>query len=112
MRRGNRSIIRHALEIHQVADVPVYLFTLTAGEILQVADISRLTRDQNGELIGYQRREVKKHVQEIADYLNGDRPVFPHPIILALSPSVRFRRKRGPKPSDGFAVAGELELPL
>ena len=41
---------------HRTAtEYPLYLFSLTAQEILQVADISRVSRDEAGELIGYQR---------------------------------------------------------
>jgi DGQHR domain-containing protein len=88
------------------------LFTLTAQEILQMADISRVSRDQEGSLIGYQRQEVRQHVKEIVDYLNGDRPLFPNAIILALSPTVTFRSIRGPKAGDGYAISGTLEIPL
>jgi DGQHR domain-containing protein len=107
-----RSIVRRALQLRQVAENPLYLFTLTAEEIFKVADISRISRDQGGDLIGYQRQEVKQHVKEIASYLASERPLFPNAIILALSPSVRFTSIRGPKASDGFAVSGTLHIPL
>jgi DGQHR domain-containing protein len=98
--------------VHQIDGSPIYLFTLTAEEVLRVADISRVSRDQRGSLIGYQRSEVRKHVREIIDYLNGDRPLFPNVIILALSPTVTFKSSRGPKAGDGYAVSGTLEIPL
>ena len=37
-----------------------------------------------GDLIGYQRPEVRQHVQEITEYLDGDQVLFPNPIIIAL----------------------------
>jgi DGQHR domain-containing protein len=107
-----KHLLRRALQVQQIDGSPIYLFTLTAEEILRVADISRVTRDQQGSLIGYQRDEVRKHVREIIDYLNGDRPLFPNVIILALSPTVTFKGSRGPKASDGYAVAGTLEIPM
>ena len=104
---------RRALQVVQVTDTPVYLFTLTAGEILRIADISRISRDQQGDLIGYQRQEVRRHVQEIATYLNGDHPLFPHPLILALSSDAKFKTQRGPKGrNDDFAIPGFMEIPL
>jgi DGQHR domain-containing protein len=106
------SISRRALQIRQVDDAPLYLFTLTAAEVLQVADISRVSRDQQGNLIGYQRAEVKQHVQQIIDYLNSPRPLFPNAIILAFRPVVKFSSIRGPNAFDGLASAGTLEIPL
>jgi DGQHR domain-containing protein len=109
---STRSIVRRALQLRQVPDSPLYLFTLTAEEIFKVADISRVSRDQGGDLIGYQRLEVKEHVKDIAAYLASDRPLFPNAIIMALSPVVRFTSIRGPKASDGYAVSGTLQIPL
>jgi DGQHR domain-containing protein len=88
------------------------MFTLTAEEVLQVADISRVSRDDLGDLIGYQRPEVRGHIQEITDYLDSDQPLFPNPIIMALPSSVRFTCSRGPNVSDGIAASGTLEIPL
>jgi DGQHR domain-containing protein len=103
---------RRALEIIQTPDTPLYLFSLTADEILKVADISRVSRDDAGTLIGYQRPQVKRHVTEIVTYLNSREPLFPNAIILALSPTVRFVRSRGPNVGDGLAQSGTLHLPL
>jgi DGQHR domain-containing protein len=77
-----------------------------------VADISRISRDTAGKLIGYQRPEVKRHVLDIVNYLNGDKVVFPNSIILALSSQVHFVRSRGPEVDDGLGAAGILEIPL
>lgn len=106
------TLARRALKITQADHAPLYTFTLTASEVLQVADISRVSRDDVGELIGYQRPEVRGHIQEITDYLNGDQPLFPNPIIIALPSTVRFTCSRGPHVSDGIAVSGTLEIPL
>jgi DGQHR domain-containing protein len=88
------------------------MFTLTSEELLQVADISRITRDESGNLIGYQRPDVRQHVQNIVDYLNSGSVIFPNSIILALSSVVRFKQSRGPGNDDGFAKAGTLEIPI
>jgi DGQHR domain-containing protein len=103
---------RRALRIDQTAEFTLYSFTLKASEILQVADISRVSRDEVGKLIGYQRPEVRGHVKEIAEYLNGPSALFPNPIILALSSAVRFASSRGPNATDGLARGGDIEIPL
>ncbi len=103
---------RRALRLLQDAEHPLYLFWLTGEELLQVADISRISRDDAGKVLGYQRPEVKRHVQDIVAYLNGERVIFPNPIILALSSRVHFVRSRGPGVGDGMAAAGIIEVPL
>lgn len=109
---SHRYITRRALCLQQTNTSPLYIFCLTAEEILQIADISRVARDQAGDLIGYQRPEVRQHIQEIVDYLDGDEVVFPNPIILALAPNTQFTSSRGPKVSDGLACSGTIEIPL
>ena len=96
----------------QSPNVPIYMFALTADEIDQIAEISRVSRSESGELIGYQRPEVKKHVANIINYLNSPDPIFPNAIILSLSSRCRFNKSRGPNVDDGVVVAGSLEIPI
>jgi len=105
-------LARRALRVLQTPDCPLYLFSLTASEIMRIADISRVSRDQAGDLIGYQRPEVRQHIQEIVDYLDSDQVIFPNPIIIALPSTVRFTCSRGPNVTDGSATGGMLEIPL
>jgi DGQHR domain-containing protein len=105
-------IRRRALRIEQDPKHPLYLFTMTGAQLLEIADISRVSRDDAGKLLGYQRAEVKKHVQNIVDYLNSGNVLFPNAIILALSSDVKFRYSRGPDINDGCASAGTLEIPV
>jgi DGQHR domain-containing protein len=81
---------------------------------MQVAEVSRVARDDAGELIGYQRPEVKKHVQNIQQYLDGNkgRSLFPNSLILALSSSATFSKIRGPQIGDGLTEAGTVEIPI
>lgn len=103
---------RRALCIEQTKCGPLYLFTLRADEIFDVAEVTRVHRSRSDELIGYQRAEVRQHVEDILEYLNGDEVLFPNSIILALSSVVRFRRSRGPENDDGLAKAGVIEIVL
>jgi DGQHR domain-containing protein len=112
MTRPTSVLARRALRIEQSPQFPLYLFSLTAKEILQVADISRVARDQAGELIGYQRPEVRQHISEITAYLDSDQVIFPNSIIMALPSTVRFTCSRGPNVNDGFATGGTLEIPV
>lgn len=103
---------RRAIRILQDEAHPLFVFCLTGEELLAIADISRITRGDSGKLIGYQRPEVKRHVQDIVNYLNGEQVVFPNSIILTLTSHVHFVRSRGPEVDDGLAAAGILEIPL
>lgn len=106
------SITRRALLVNQSASRHLYLFALTGNELDQIAEISRVSRDDDGELIGYQRAAVKEHVDNIVAYLDGDEPVLPNAIILSLSSAARFSRSRGPNVDDGVVSAGTLEIPI
>jgi DGQHR domain-containing protein len=113
METKRRNVIRRrALRVEQDPAHPLYLFTLTGDELLAIADISRISRNDAGNLIGYQRPEVKRHVQDIVEYLDGDNVLFPNSLILALSSGVRFRSSRGPGARDGLSTSGVLEIPL
>lgn len=103
---------RRALKVLQSDNTPLYLFTLAAEEIDLVADVARISRDEAGKLIGYQRPEKQKHVKQIQEYLDSEDPLFPNGLILALPPEVRWRSSRGPSTSDGLAVSGTLEIPI
>lgn len=103
---------KRALRINQAPGHPLYLFSLTADELVSIADISRVSRDDGGKLLGYQRPEVQTHIENIIEYLESDEVIFPNSIILALTSDVSFKESRGPKIDDGSGVSGSLEIPL
>lgn len=105
-------IRRRALRIEQHPSIPLYLFALQAGEVDRVADVARISRDEAGKLLGYQRPEKKQHVKQILDYLDSGDVLFPNGLILALPSSVRFKGSRGPNSTDGLATIGTIEIPL
>lgn len=111
VKSAERVLVRRALRITQGTGAPVYLFSLTAREILQVAEISRVGRGDHSELIGYQRPEVRQHVKEIIDYLDGDDVLFPNPVIIALPSTVKWTSGRGPKVDD-ISTSGIIKIPL
>ena len=113
MAKNNPAVLeRKALRVDQKRGRFVYLMSLTGEELLRLAGVSRVCRDDGGKLIGYQRAEVRKHVREIADYFEDDDMLLAHPIILSFSSRVKFVSSRGQKTSDGLAAAGMLRIPL
>jgi DGQHR domain-containing protein len=112
MKSRIRVIERKALRVAQPSGRELFLLTLSGEELLRVAGISRVSRDNDGKLIGYQRAEVRKHVREIAEYLQTPEMILAHPLILCFGSQVRFVSSRGAKTSDGLASAGMLLIPL
>jgi DGQHR domain-containing protein len=96
------------------ADKAVYAFFLAGADLLRIADISRLNRDAEGRLHGFQRRGIKSHVQAITEFLDQGPVLFPNSIILAISPRARFTATRGERPSGDLRVAeaGTLRIPV
>jgi DGQHR domain-containing protein len=109
---SNKFVIRKALKVSQKGGRFVYLLSLKAEELLQFASVSRLSRDDDEKLIGYQRPEVKRHVQEIIEYLESPNMLLAHPLILSFGSEIKFVSSRGANTSDGMAVAGSLRIPV
>jgi DGQHR domain-containing protein len=108
-----RIIERRAVRLEQNSHTPLYLFALAAREIREVADVARISRDDAGKLIGYQRPERRNHVKQILEYLNSGEVLFPNGLILALPETVRFRSSRGPGTTDDIGTtAGTIEIPV
>ena len=103
-----------ALRTQQGGDVDVFSFFLHGTDVPRVADISRVYRDDEDSLKGFQRKEIRRHVNGIVEYLEQGTVLFPNAIILALSPEIEFRQSRGPAPEGVTEVAriGCLHIPI
>jgi DGQHR domain-containing protein len=110
--RGLTVMTRRALRLTQTNETAIYLFALSGEDLLAAADISRISRDEAGKLIGYQRPEVKRHVKDIVNYLDGAHVIFPHAVVVAFSSKVRFTSSRGPNVGDGLSTSGDLTILL
>ncbi len=111
---GRQELVVRALHTTQGEGLDVYAFFIKGGDIVRVADISRIERDAADELKGFQRPEIRQHVKGIVDYLNQGEVLFPNAIILALAPDVKFVASRGSKPAGDSRVSesGTLTLPI
>lgn len=111
---AKKHVVVRALRTTQGDKLDVYAFFIKGSDIVQVADISRVERDAEEALKGFQRPEIKSHVKGIVDYLNQGAVLFPNAIILAMSPEVKFTASRGPRQAgdDGSAVSGTLQIPV
>lgn len=111
---ARQALVVRALHTTQGAGLDVYAFFIKGGDIVRVADISRIERDATDTLKGFQRPEIRQHVKGIVDYLNQGEVLFPNAIILALSPDVKFAASRGSRPTGDARVSesGTLTLPI
>jgi DGQHR domain-containing protein len=107
-------LVVRALRTKQGAGADVYSFFIKGADLTRIADISRLERDENDALRGFQRKEIRDHVRNIVQYLDHVDVLFPNAIILALSSDVRFTASRGPKPPGlaDIASSGTLRIPI
>jgi DGQHR domain-containing protein len=107
-------IVVRALHTTQGDGLDVYAFFIRGADVVRVADISRVERDDMDGLKGFQRPEIRQHVKGIVDYLNQGDVLFPNSIILAMSPDVKFTASRGTKPNgdEGVAQSGTLTIPV
>jgi DGQHR domain-containing protein len=108
----SKQIVVRALKITQTSKIPLYSFYLRGEEILEVAEISRIKRNEKGSLLGYQRGEVSRHIGEITDYLDSGDVIFPNAILLAMSTEVKFKQSRGPKVGTHDTQSGVLNIPI
>lgn len=103
-----------ALRTRQGDGVDVFAFFVPGADLLRIADISRVHRDGDGALQGFQRKEIRGHVRSIVEFLDQGPVLFPNAIILAISPAATFTKSRGSLP-DGDARASEggtLRIPV
>ena len=107
-------IVVRALHATQGAGVDVFAFFMRGADIVRIADISRIGRDEQERLHGFQRPEIRSHVKGIVEYLDQGSVLFPNAIILAMSPAVRFAASRGTRPTgdEGTSQTGTLRIPL
>lgn len=103
-----------ALRTRQADHVDVYAFFVPGADLLRFAEISRVHRNEEGGLQGFQRKEIRNHVQSITAFLDQGPVLFPNAIILALSPRAHFTCSRGSRPEGdvGASVSGTLRIPL
>jgi DGQHR domain-containing protein len=114
MAKPKSEIVVRALRTKQGDGLDVYAFFIRGADIVKVADITRVERDDTDVLKGFQRPEIRSHVKGIVDYLNQGNVLFPNAIILAMSPEVHFAASRGTKPTgdEGIAQGGTLTIPI
>ena len=102
-----------AIEFRQGGKRRLYSFALDAKALPRVAVVSRIQRDEEAKVAGYQRPEVGRHIRAIRDYVESDDSMIPNALVIAFDSRVRFH----PIDHDGgvdttYARHGTLTIPL
>src|SRR3954466_11086954 len=99
-----------ALEIRQ-GDRHLYQFAVDGKRLHEISTVSRIRRDDDGDIAGYQRPEVLRHVKAIRTYLESPRALMPNALVVAFDSRVRFEPAPG-VPADGDSAVGTVVIPL
>jgi len=78
----------------------VLSFVATADQISKIARISRVGRNENHELFGFQRSQIGNHINEIHEYLESDEAVLPNALIIAFTDGAKFVANRDGRTGD------------
>jgi len=100
-----------ALEVQQTSRRKLYSFAVDGKHLHLFAAVSRLHRNQEARLGGYQRPEAMAHVAGIRSYLESEDPMLPNAIVVAFDSRVRFKpSQRGS--AGAYSRSGELVIPV
>jgi len=103
-----------AIEVKQGDGRILYTFAVDGKLIHNFAAISRIRRNGDNMIAGYQRPEVLSHITEIRNYIETEAPMIPNAIVIAFDPRVRFEPLD--KTSDGpivtYSRPGTLFIPV
>ena len=97
-----------ALEIRQ-GEHKLYQFAVEGKRLADISTVSRVHRDDDGEIGGYQRPEVQNHVKAIRTYMESPRALMPNALVIAFDSRVRFKPAQGVK-AVGGTRAGTLTI--
>ena len=79
------------LRIEQGEGRLVFCFAIDGKMIDRFASIARIGRDPKGELVGYQRPEVMKHIHAIRSYIDSKASFIPNAVVISFMRGVQYR---------------------
>src|SRR5262245_47553648 len=100
-----------ALEIRQSEGTTLYAFAADGKQVPLFAAVSRVGRDSDSSITGYQRPEVVAHISAIRQYLESGQPMIPNSIVIAFDDRVKFIPARTKSPTV-YSRPGTLVVPI
>ena len=101
-----------AIEVQQGRQHLMYTFAVDGKLIPSFSTISRIHRNGDNQIEGYQRPEVLSHIAEIRNYLESDAPMIPNAIVIAFDPRVRFEPNETVERNTDYTRTGVLVIPI
>ncbi|WP_211232883.1 DGQHR domain-containing protein DpdB [Solirubrobacter soli] len=98
-----------ALAIEQTKGRTLYSFAVDGKALPAFAAVSRVKREANHELAGYQRAESVAHIRTIRKYLESADAMLPNALVVAFDSSVRFESDDS---DDAQTRVGHLVIPI
>src|SRR5256885_343778 len=95
-----------ALEVQQ-GPRRIYCFAVDGKRLHEFTAVSRIRRDTQETLHGYQRPEVASHIKAIKRYLESDQAMLANALVLAFDSRVYFEPATGRESSVGYSAPGE-----
>lgn len=99
-----------ALEVHQ-GDRRLYQFAVDGKRLADISTVSRVHRNDEGQIGGYQRPEVLRHVKAIRSYLESPGALMPNALVVAFDSRVHFEPAPGIKAISGSMI-GSIVIPV
>jgi DGQHR domain-containing protein len=99
-----------ALAIRQNPQRTLYSFAVDGKKLPLFAAVSRVKRDADHHVAGYQRAESIAHIRTIRRYLETADAVLPNALVVAFDSRVRF--ESAGLPTGGEAEMGHLIVPV
>lgn len=100
-----------ALQINQ-GEKTIYSFSVDGKKLPEFTTISRIARDDDAKLTGYQRTESRKHTNDIRNYIESEDPMLPNSLVVAFDERVKFEPLDDPPSTDGYSRHGWLIVPV
>lgn len=100
-----------ALEVRQGDGSTLYSFAVDGKQLPSFATISRIHRDDDSEIQGYQRPAVLSHIKAIRKYIESDSPMIPNALVIAFDKRVQFEPLPGIPPA-AYTRHGTITIPL
>lgn len=82
------------IRIQQNPNKVIYSFAVNGKDIPRFAAVSRVRRDRDGELVGYQRPEILEHINDIRGYLEKQTAILPNSIVVAFDQKLEYCEDR------------------
>jgi DGQHR domain-containing protein len=101
-----------AIEVRQGSEHLLYTFAVDGKLIPSFSTISRIHRNGDKQIEGYQRPEVLSHIAEIRNYLESEAPMIPNAVVIAFDSRVRFEAASIGEGETTYTRTGTLVIPI